>query len=149
MYCEPNKVRSLIRSKIVRGVLFYKYTNFIPMEKEIDGYHIRITQNKEQWTVHPNKQLIPLYMSWDAENSEWRFNDGASSTLAEKVFQGSKTIEKKISDFIDEVSNPPVKKRAEKYEEKTPIKGTFLEIMQAAAKNANDKSAPKKDGQEG
>ncbi|MBL7682729.1 MAG: hypothetical protein JNK00_05175 [Flavipsychrobacter sp.] len=33
-----------------------------------------------------------------------------------------------------------------KYEEKVVVKGSFLDIMQAAAKNANDKSAKKKKG---
>jgi hypothetical protein len=41
----------------------------------------------------------------------------------------------------------PVKKtkakRPKEYEEKLAVKGSFLEIMQAAAKNANDKSAKK------
>lgn len=31
-----------------------------------------------------------------------------------------------------------------KYDEKLAVKGSFLDIMKAAAKNANDKSAPKK-----
>jgi hypothetical protein len=39
----------------------------------------------------------------------------------------------------------PEKKRAEKYDEKLAVKGSFLEIMQAAAKNANDNSAKKKE----
>lgn len=36
------------------------------------------------------------------------------------------------------------KERASEYEKKTPVKGNFLEIMQAATKDANKKSAPKK-----
>ncbi|HXS37027.1 MAG TPA: hypothetical protein VN721_10020 [Flavipsychrobacter sp.] len=35
-------------------------------------------------------------------------------------------------------------KKRGKYDEKLAVKGTFLEIMQAATKNANDKSAPAK-----
>ena len=34
-------------------------------------------------------------------------------------------------------------KRPKEYNDKLAISGSFLEIMQAAAKNANDKSAPK------
>lgn len=42
------------------------------------------------------------------------------------------------------VSKPKERKKRGKYDEKLAVKGTFLEIMKAAAKNANDKSAPKK-----
>lgn len=36
-------------------------------------------------------------------------------------------------------------KKRGKYADKVAVKGTFLDIMKAAAKNANDNSAPKKE----
>lgn len=36
------------------------------------------------------------------------------------------------------------KPRPEKYEDKTPIAGSFKDIMQAAVKHANSKATPKK-----
>lgn len=41
-------------------------------------------------------------------------------------------------------SKPKEPKKRGKYDEKLAVKGTFLDIMKAAAKNANDNSAPKK-----
>lgn len=45
---------------------------------------------------------------------------------------------------MTESKKPAKKPRAKKYDEKVAVKGTFLEIMKAAAKNANDNSAKKK-----
>ena len=36
------------------------------------------------------------------------------------------------------------RKKRGKYDDKIAVKGSFLDIMQASMKNANDKSAPKK-----
>lgn len=40
---------------------------------------------------------------------------------------------------------PVKRKKRGNYDEKLAVKGSFLDIMKAAAKNANDKSAPKKE----
>lgn len=45
---------------------------------------------------------------------------------------------------MSESKKPKERKKRGKYDEKLAVKGTFLDIMKAAAKNANDKSAPKK-----
>ncbi len=40
---------------------------------------------------------------------------------------------------------PSKTNRAKKYDEKMAVSGSFLDVMNAAAKNANDKSAKEED----
>lgn len=41
------------------------------------------------------------------------------------------------------VKKKGTKKRADKYDEKLAVTGSFIDVMKAAAKNANDKSIKK------